>query len=548
MEMLSIYDALGIERWDQSKISAPFHIWPLSESSVRTAASLGMIAHPEFSGFIDTSRETLQIGEKVYHAVTPSPEITDTVYVLSAVYKNEIYEAISRQTRARECYLLDGKNFFTHICNIREKTQTSRTALFDEPRLKLIDLLPKTGWPQGSKTFRTTLRIGLEDLTTEQIDDLFDFVSQNRFDVVYYAVPAYYSSVRQSLYLRRRGLRTLLITVSTEYSKGKEKYFDSAIQTDGNYFLAFAWALLVPCDVLHIGGWMNHYMTAAALTLLSPGKTVLEFMDIPEFLCNRETYAQLYDADIAHDDFEGFPILFKNAGGLLFNHHEECIGMLTEKYNPSANTVKYHNYVCDEFCVQEKVPLSKPYSIVYAGSLIPSSFPHEYFGDCQLLPLIKKLTRNGLRFTVYGNPLVSLRDHYWDYLFEARKNPLFSILEGAPPEVVAKKLARHHFGLLMYIYDGVNMSRYHLMNLPTKMTLYLEAGLPLLVSEELEYLADVVRANNIGLVASPSDIDVIHEKIECCDYGTMRENVLTFRRHFHSEPMSERLLDFYGRL
>ena len=100
----------------------------------------------------------------------------------------------------------------------------------------------------------------------------------------------------------------------------------------------------------------------------------------------------------------------------------------------------------------------------------------------------------------------------------------------------------------MYIYDGVAVGRDHLMNLPTKMTLYIEAGLPLLVSEELEYVSDVVRKNNIGLVASRRDIDVISETIGRCDYEAMRQNVLKFRRRFSSAPMSERLVDFYHRL
>lgn len=548
MKMQSIYDAIGIEIWRASDISGPFYIWPLSESSIQCAAAIGLLQHPQLKGFIDSCRQSFPVDSRTFEAVRPTPEIIDTIYVLSILHGEEISRSIGQYTRCSEYYLLGDNSFFTHIRNNGDARVDKRTAFINSSCQRLLEVLPKEGWPEGSDAFKKSLRNGMECISTAQVEKVLDFIDREKYDVVYYSVPAYFDFVRQSIYLRQEKIRTLLITISENFSKGKEAYFDAVIQCDGNHFLALAYALLTRCDILHIRGWMTQYMTAATLAALASSKTVVELMDIPEFLCNRETYANLYDADMAHDDFESFPVIFNQAGGVLSNHHKDAIRKLTEKYNSTSKVLQYHSYVCDEFCAQEDILLTKPYSIVYAGTLIPSSFPHAYLGVCQLLPLIQKLTRAGLRFTVYGNPFISLREQTWDYLFESRTNPLFSMTDGGPPGEATKQIAKHHFGLLMYIFEGVDVGRYHFMNLPTKMTLYLEAGLPLLVSEELEYVADVVRKNGIGIVVSQSDIDVIAKIIENCDYTAMRQNILKFRNSFNSKIMISRLIDFYQRL
>ena len=247
--------------------------------------------------------------------------------------------------------------------------------------------------------------------------------------------------------------------------------------------MALAFALLISKKVIHIRGWMGNYILAAIIAAISREKTVVEFMDIPEFLCDRKNYSYLYGADKTQDDFESVSKIFSCANGLLFNHHEKAIEKLKDKYKLNGKIMKFHNYVCNEFCSSRDVKLSRPVSIVYGGTIIPSSFPHSYFGDCQILPLIKKLTEKGLRIDVFGNPHIDMQEQYWDYVFESKRNPLFEIKVGSGPDKVTEKMSKYHFGLLMYLYEGVLAGRYHLMNLPTKLTLYLEAGLPILVSE-----------------------------------------------------------------
>jgi hypothetical protein len=546
--MVTLFDVLDIENIDVASIAEPFYIWPLSKSSLRLAKSTGLLDSRFLKGFIDNCEHNYQIGAQTYTAILPNKAIDEKIFILSFAYRDDILEDLISKTSCRECYIFEQGQYLKHVRDLGDCYQMSRPAIYDNRRKVLLELFSTANWPEISNSFRRLLRNGLLELTEMQIESLLHFRATKHFDVIYFSIPAYFTFVRQSIYARKKGLKTLLITLQPEYVQGKEKYFDDVIQTDGNHFLAMAYALLSQSGILHIRGWMKHYMTVAILSLLSHQKTVVEFMDIPEFFSKRKEYTNLYGPDIADDDFSSFATIFKKANGLLFNHNEKAIEKIKKKYNLKNNIMKFHNYVCDEFCYQKDIKLSTPYLIAYAGTVVPSFFPSSYFGDCQLLPLIKLLTLRGIKVTIFGNPHVKLELHYWDYAFEANRNSLFNMNAGGFPEIITERLAQHHFGLLMYIYDEVIAGRYHLMNLPTKFTLYLEAGLPLLVSKELEYTANMVEENGIGIVVDREGINKIDTLIAECDYDALRQNVIEFRKHFNTKIMIGTLLEFYGKL
>lgn len=399
-----------------------------------------------------------------------------------------------------------------------------------------------------SNLSRNRLLRGYVDYLSSNAEDVnFEF-NGNEKVILYVSVQAYWTFARESIYVRRRGYKTILLTSNEAYAEGKEDYFDQIIVAR-NLFALIAIALSADVDIIQIRGWMQSYFVAAIICLLAEVKTVVEFMDIPEFFCDRESYGHLFGEDIAHDDFESFPAIFSKADGLLLNHDGPEIEILKRKYKRINNVIQFHNYVCDEFCANKEVQISKPFSIVYAGTVCPSNHPHPFFGATQLLPLIHKLTEQKMKLHIYMNPVAKVNYLYWDYQYEAKINPFFEIREGRAPYSVTHDLANMHFGLLLFILKDVVVGEEHIGgSLPTKFVLYLEAGLPILVSEKLKYVARLVKEYGIGLVIAEEDIDSLGEVIEACDYATLRENVAIFKNKFNYNYKIASLIGLYEAL
>jgi hypothetical protein len=77
----------------------------------------------------------------------------------------------------------------------------------------------------------------------------------------------------------------------------------------------------------------------------------------------------------------------------------------------------------------------------------------------------------------------------------------------------------------------------------TKFFSYLEAGLPILVYDDFEYIADIVRSNGIGLVYDVNKIHEIGHLLNSAHYKTLKENVRSFRSE---NSMNARMDEFVG--
>jgi hypothetical protein len=545
-------DLLDVEVFDAAKLSRPFYLWPLSDTTMNIADGLGLMNSHYLKGFIDSAPRTVKHGSTRFSSRQPSPDIVEPVFITTSHYRDEIFQDLVAKTNACECYFIKDATYLTRVVNPGKDGERRSFAVYEARRGRLLRSLERRSagktWPWICPDLVKALREGYFALTDDQIDRLEQFNLTADFDVAYVSAPAHSNFVRQSSYLRSRNWKTVLLTINEFYGQDKTRFFDEVVHTGDNYFLLLAYALLTPANFLHVRCWMPGLGFGALISALSGQKTVFEFMDIPEKFTDRRNYGYLYGEDLAREDFEGLPAVFTNADGLILNHTEKEMKALKKKHERENHVIQFHEYVYDAFCTERGVQLSKPFSIVYAGSFSPSSDPHPFFGTTQLLRLIQRLTGQGIRFFVYFNPFTNVK-LMWDYQFEAKRNPRFELKRGKAPYLVSRDLSSMHFGSLLFDLEGVEVKKGHYGSLlPTKVTLYLEAGLPILVSEELDYVAEIVTSNQIGLVIAKEDIDDLDRILESCDYATLRGNVLDFRKGFNYVEKGPLLVEFYGSL
>ena len=99
---------------------------------------------------------------------------------------------------------------------------------------------------------------------------------------------------------------------------------------------------------------------------------------------------------------------------------------------------------------------------------------------------------------------------------------------------------------MIYLFDrGTSLEEHNQTRLPTKVFTYLEAGLPILISEEFQYVAMLVKEYEIGIVISRKDLDNLHEIINSYDIGKLRDNVKKARKELSMDKHIGRLITFY---
>jgi len=128
-----------------------------------------------------------------------------------------------------------------------------------------------------------------------------------------------------------------------------------------------------------------------------------------------------------------------------------------------------------------------------------------------------------------------LNQEVWaDYLYEHYFNEYFKIKKGIAFD--ATIFQEYHFGIPGGLYyNKKDVTCINACNaITSKISLYLEAGIPLLVNKKWKELAKLVVENDIGILVNNDDLDNINKKLRISQkrYIQLVENVYKFREKF----------------
>ena len=188
--------------------------------------------------------------------------------------------------------------------------------------------------------------------------------------------------------------------------------------------------------------------------------------------------------------------------------------------------------------------------LVFAGRVAPTDSSDHFFNDIKLLPLVRELTHQSLKTTIWNSPIFNnaqLEINFFDYCQESRNNEFFQLEQGTPIDKIVDHLNGHFdFGLMLYYFiPDLSVGKNHLAcSMASKLFTYIAAGLPILISPELKYMSDFVKIHGIGLVIECQDIPSLKSILNTCDYIALINNMAKAQKKYCAENNTEKLLTF----
>lgn len=367
--------------------------------------------------------------------------------------------------------------------------------------------------------------------------------------------------MRESIYLRKAGYETILLMESASLIKFAERCFDAAYVYDSIYTLFYILKKANPY-LIHVQGTTpraNHFGILAKL--LSKSKIVFNFYDIPSTAGTKEDIMFGREKKDVELDFFSERFACERCDGIIFGYSTEVREILKSRYRISSPMLEFNSYVCDEFIQNNISKYSREdgkIHIVYGGNggnIVPSSLSRGSFEDFQFRRLIEKITRQGIYFDIYVNLHMvpwRIKHEYGDYILMSKENNFFNFKKGLLLDEATKEFSKYDFGAMVYLFDkadkGRGMKEHNRMRLPDKFFTYLEAGLPILVSEELQYVAKLVKEYEMGIVVSQRDLDNLTEIINSYDREKLKANVKRAREELSMKRHIVRLINFYEQI
>jgi hypothetical protein len=244
-------------------------------------------------------------------------------------------------------------------------------------------------------------------------------------------------------------------------------------------------------------------------------------------------------------------------------HEKNCLqlsdGLIGQSLEPNVALRKYGKIkppslffplYCDNDYFEDNTKKLDPDDIhfVYAGGVAGSQRDKAQFGLVQFHNLIQVLSDQKIHFHIYPSPS-NLRADYIEYEQIAERNHYFHFHQSVAQEQLASELSRYHFGVLPFFLKNAGQSADKFKYATTlKLFNYIEAGIPILVSEDLVYQNWIIKRHHAGITIQEKDLSHLRELLAAIDYPDMVKGLITKRTEISLLTHIPRLLKFYRQI
>lgn len=254
----------------------------------------------------------------------------------------------------------------------------------------------------------------------------------------------------------------------------------------------------------------------------------------------------LENLNIEERNYEKYAL--ENASAIVFKFPESILDYYRDHgYKIDVPVMTYMDYCVDDYFATGK-PAENAINLVYAGVLNPSTWPAEKYGNNQYYDIVEKVVKQNIGYNIYINKWqLENEDEYRDYLDLMARNEYLKFNFSRPQSVLQQEIKNLSYGVS---FHNFNITNHHPLfgetSIGNKLSTYLEAGLPVIVSDNLKLNTKVAEELGIGFGVSLDSMDNLRSVLESKDYGKLKKQVLSVReKEMSALENVPRLIEFY---
>lgn len=180
--------------------------------------------------------------------------------------------------------------------------------------------------------------------------------------------------------------------------------------------------------------------------------------------------------------------------------------------------------------------------LVYTGAVCVDP----KYAFCYFIPLGKQLAKQKIHLHLYSNPYQYATSK--EYIELDKKEKYFHFHNPVPFKELNKEIAKYDWGLWYHLLgEGSwgNTVEKRKTGIGNKLFSYLEACLPIIITERAEYGEEIVDEYGIGFAIEDEDLIDFKEMIVKRDYNEMKQNVISARKELCLNEKIKDLENFY---
>tara|TARA_B100000035_G_scaffold4182_2_gene3756 strand:- start:2031 stop:3371 length:1341 start_codon:yes stop_codon:yes gene_type:complete len=374
--------------------------------------------------------------------------------------------------------------------------------------------------------------------------------------IVFIAGKCYPMMARQAFFLRKKGYKTFLISMQMLNSNDIELLFDSFDEIVHKcLFYPVLGKILKSINpkFYHVQCWMWNY-TLGKFIIENKGesKVISEFYDVTGMYSEPENLKSVFWDRIVDLDLYCEKFIFDNSDGIIHRYKKEIFLNYSKKYNRTKNILQFQQY---PISFDQKISKSKR-RLVYCGTIIGPNdkrHPRKLFPTSGMCDAFDILLSQDFEINLYL-PISSNELNEYDKWILNLKNKYpknLYIHKSLPIQRLIKEISQYDFGINLSNMDKPNshMSKYSFDGgMGTKTYTFLEAGLPVIVNKEYNYMSEVIEKNKIGLSLNSYEIKDAKKILKKFKIFELKSNVKQFFEKNNIWTKGKELESFYSSL
>lgn len=198
----------------------------------------------------------------------------------------------------------------------------------------------------------------------------------------------------------------------------------------------------------------------------------------------------------------------------------------------------------DEWTFSPKKKKGKKIHIGYAGSAQDLGIEQISFID-----IIRIITFQKIYFHTYGDCLNKKDNEI--YIKEAKKNKYYILHKKIDPHGLNREMSKYNYGIIPHFFEPLKLDLNPSLlktQLVAKMTNYIESGLPIIISDQCDYMIEIIDKYGLGFTIKLRDLKNLRKILEQKNYPELQKNIKKFQDKFKWNKKIKEIEEFYKKV
>jgi predicted O-methyltransferase YrrM len=299
-------------------------------------------------------------------------------------------------------------------------------------------------------------------------------------------------------------------------------------------------------DVFHVNvGWGIQALPFIPF-IKERGRVLLDFYEVLVFV-NDSFFEKTHSTGQQVKDAAGY--LFENYPNIMHFCSDNITKRLRKEYDIQTKNLFGVTEYLHQPIYAEGRQLDGKLRLVYGGCLPLSNSPDDLYLQ-SVLKMLSCFAKENLQLYLYNSPYLhglgrqyTLEQLIEQYGYTGNVNICSPLCD----DEYVRTISHYDYGMTFMRSKDMGSPEYTYF-MAHKFLSYLQAGLPVIIDDNTEYMASLVKKYNIGIVLSDNDYERIPEILNAADYTTLKQNVIRYRKEFSIEIGARKVLSVYDRI